>query len=125
MNAVKQKHKSNYSKSDKQKTAANSEKQSCGKCGYIYEHGKLQYPAYGKRCSRCKRFSHFQKMCKTPLPSSSKSKKKHVRVVEDSSDSSDNELYAGMINGLPLNSVNPLNDELTLNSKINDKTVFF
>ena len=123
VNAVKQKHKSNYSKSDKQKTAAKTEKQSCGKCGY--EHGKLQCPAYGKRCSRCKRFNHFQKMCKTPLPSSLKSKKKHVNVVEDSSDSSDNELYAGMINDLPLNSVNPLNDEWTVNSKINDKTVNF
>ena len=45
VNAAKQKHKSNYSKSDKQKTAAKTEKQSCGKCGY--EHGKLQCPAYG------------------------------------------------------------------------------
>ena len=123
MNAVKQKHKSNYSKSEKQKTAAKTEKQSCGKCGY--EHGKLQCPAYGKRCSKCKRFNHFPKMCKTPFSSSSKSKKTHVHVVEDSSDSSDNELYAGMINDLPLNSVNPLNDEWTVNYKINDKTVNF
>ena len=98
-NAVKQKHKSNYSNSDKQKAAAKTEKQSCGKGGR--EHGKLQCPAYGKRCSRCKRFNHFQKMCKTPHSSSSKSKKKHVNVVEDSSDS--NELYAGMKNHLPLN----------------------
>ena len=123
VNAVKQKHKSNYSKYDKQKTVAKAEKQSCGKCGY--EHGKLQCPAYGKRCSRCKRFNHFQKMCKTPLSSSSKSKKKRVNAVEDSSESSDNELYAGMINDLPLNSVNPLNDEWTVNSKINDKSVNF
>ena len=64
-------------------------------------------------------------MCKTPLLSSSKSKKKHVSVVEESSDSSDNELYAGMINHLLLKSVNPLNDEWTVNSKINDRTVNF
>ena len=98
MNVVKQKYKSIYSKSDKQKTAAKTEKQSCGKCGY--EHRKLLCPACGKCCSRCKRFNHFHKMCKTPLSSSSKSKKKYVNVVQDSSDSSDNELYAGMINHL-------------------------
>ena len=116
MNAVKQKQKSNYSKYDKQKTVAKTENQSCGKCGY--EHGKLQCSAYGKRCSRCKRFNHFQKMCKTPLSSSSKSKKKRVNAVDDSSESSDNELYVGIINDLPLNSVNPLNDEWTVNSKL-------
>ena len=61
-------------------------------------------------------------MCKTPLSSSSKSKK---HTVEESSDSSNNELNAGMINDLPLNSVNPLNDEWTVNSKINEKSVNF
>ena len=123
VNAVKQKTKQSYGKADKQKTSSKTEKESCGKCGY--EHGKLQCPAYGKRCSKCKRFNHFQKMCRTPQPNSYRTKKKHVHVVEDSSDSSDYELYAGMIHDLPLNSVNPLNDEWVVNSKINDKTVNF
>ena len=123
VNVVKQKNKQNYGKADKQKTSSKTEKESCGKCGY--EHGKLQCPAYGKRCSKCKRFNHFQKMCRTPQPNSYRIKKKHVHVVEDSSDSSDYELYAGMIHDLPLNSVNPLNDEWVVNSKINDKTVNF
>ena len=73
VNAVRQKQKSKHGKSEKQKTPANSEKELCGKCGY--EHAKLQCPAYGKRCSKCKRFNHFQKMCKTPTSSSYKSKK--------------------------------------------------
>ena len=42
----------------------------------------------------------------------------------NSSDSSDNELYAGMIHDMPLNSVNPLNDEWVVHSKIY-KTVNF
>ena len=123
VNAVRQKQKSKHGKSEKQKTPANSEKELCGKCGY--EHAKLQCPAYGKRCSKCKRFNHFQKMCKTPTSISYKSKKKHVRTVNDSSDSSDNELYAGMINDLPMNSVNSLNDEWSVNSKINDRSINF
>ena len=121
VNAVRQKQKLKHGKSEKQKTPANSEKELCGKCGY--EHAKLQCPAYGKRCSKCKRFNHFQKMCKTLTSSSYKSKKKHVRTVNDSSDSSDNELYAGMINDLPMNSVNSLNDEWSVNSKINDRLI--
>ena len=64
-------------------------------------------------------------MCRTPQPNSYRTKKKHVHVVEDSSDSTDYELYAGMIHDLPLNSVNPLNDEWVVNSEINDKTVNF
>ena len=123
VNVVKQKNKQSYGKADKQKTLSKTEKESCGKCGY--EHGKLQCPAYGKRCSKCKRFNHFQKMCRTPQPNSYRKKKKYVHVVEDSSDSSDYELYAGMIHDLPLNAVNPLIDEWVVNSKINDKTVNF
>ncbi|MCG8047630.1 MAG: RNase H-like domain-containing protein [Candidatus Thiodiazotropha endolucinida] len=125
VNALKKKqYKSEHdSKYNKHKTEAKQEKKTCGKCGY--EHGKLQCPAYGKRCTKCKRFNHFHKMCKTKLSFSSKLKKKHVHAVEDSSDSSDNELYAGMINDLPLHSVNPLNDEWSVNSKINDKSINF
>ena len=63
----------------------------------------------------------FRKCVKLHFRPVQNQRKKHVNVVEDSSDSSDNELYAGMINDLLLNSVNPLNDEWTVNSKINEK----
>ena len=47
---------------------------SCGKCGY--DHVKQQCPAYGKRCNRCKKLNHFQKMCKTKTTANLKSLKK-------------------------------------------------
>ena len=49
-------------------------------------------------------------------------KEKGINVVDDN-DSSDNELYAGMISDLPLNSVNSDKDGWTVKAQINGKNV--
>ena len=126
VNSVKSKKTQSSRDSRKHEYRTGTEKQqiSCGKCGY--DHVKQQCPAYGKRCNRCKRLNHFQKMCKTKITTNLKSRKKRVNTVEDSSESdSDYDLYAGIIHDLPLNSVNPLNDEWSVNSEINGKQINF
>ena len=83
-----------------------------------------QCPAHGKRCNRCKKLNHFQKMCKTKTTANPKLRKKRVNTVQDSSESDiDYDLYAAMIHDLSLNSVNPLNDEWSVNSEINGKRI--
>ena len=119
VNSVKSRKTQSSRDSEKHEYRTGTEKQQifCGKCGY--DHVKQQCPAYGKRCNRCKKLNHFQKMCKAKTTANPKSPKKRVNTVQDSSESdSDYDLYAGMIHDLPLNSVNPLNDEWSVNSEI-------
>ena len=101
VNSVKSKKtpSSRDSKKHEQRTGTEKQQISCGKCGY--DHGKQQCPAYGKRCNRCKRLNHFQKMCKIETTANPKSRKKRVNTVQDLSESdSDYDLYAGMIHDL-------------------------
>lgn len=64
---------------------------SCGKCGTTHE--RRNYPAYGKKCHKCKKPNHYQKFCKSKF-----SKSVH-RLDEYSSCESDGENYfVGAVN---------------------------
>lgn len=62
------------------KERENKDRNSCNFCGTIHQRGKC--PAFGKRCSNCKKRNHFAGVCKS----------KHVRELrEENSEENENE----------------------------------
>ena len=54
----------NQFKPNNRKPNSNSKYMSnCGNCGTSHEPRKC--PAYGKQCSKCKKFNHFQELCRS------------------------------------------------------------
>ena len=51
----------------------------CKFCGTVHVWGRKKCPAYGKKCSKCKRFNHYAKQC------GEIGKKFHVNAVNDDS----------------------------------------
>ncbi|CAF1076837.1 unnamed protein product, partial [Brachionus calyciflorus] len=77
---------SSYNSKNKDKdTRINGKK--CFKCGNGYPHEKI-CPAKGKMCHKCNGYDHFAKCCKK-----SGSDKRHVRRIEEESDSGSNSSF--------------------------------
>lgn len=69
--------------------ATNDKKYKCSRCGNM--HGKKQCPAYKKKCGKCERTGHFDKMCRSKSSKNPKSDKKVNAVQRDTdSDASEN-----------------------------------
>lgn len=47
------------------KTSDRSAEYNCGRCGN--KHGPRKCPAYGRKCTKCKKYNHYQNMCRSRL----------------------------------------------------------
>lgn len=71
--------KSNYDKREARPNKASQYK--CSKCGYMHE--KQKCPAFGKKCRKCHKANHYEKMCRSS---------KTVHLVNDANDSDESVL---------------------------------
>ena len=75
----------------------------CNYCGKTGKHppGK-NCPAYGKKCTVCGRYNHFQKVCRFKKNDSGNSagQKKHVKKTEEENGSSEDEFFGQVVHHL-------------------------
>ncbi|XP_058444113.1 uncharacterized protein LOC131425874 [Malaya genurostris] len=99
----------------------------CKFCGDIHEFAKRNCPAFGKRCHRCKRKNHFEKVCKATgnaknrKSSRIKEVKENDEFEEDSESDSSSEEEEYEIGKIYDNSSTGGSVLAELNLKFNDK----
>ena len=98
----------------------------CERCGK--SHGKNDCKAIGQTCRKCGRNNHFAAMCKTRNPMDKKLRQRqpkskytpNVHTVDyETDDSSDNELFVGMV----YENVNTISQDWAIDSKVNNRTI--
>ena len=132
VNLVKSKQKIQYKPREEPRAHA-SRGEMCQRCGKV--HGKNDCKALGQICRKCNKANHFAAMCKskpqtgksfhqtgkTFKPKQSHPKyKNRVHTVEYTDDSSDKELFVGILYEQNVNTVSP---EWTIESQINNKVI--
>ena len=93
----------------------------CFKCGGEYPHYKEECPARHRKCNKCRRYGHFEKMCNPRSKthgrnSNSVHSRSTVREVDEVVSESSDEEYTFAVNGRGCNKSRP-----ELNVKINGK----